>query len=84
MQLEFEFENKSFLYIKGNLISDGEVICTDSVGCIGKPYWGSGHARTLQRFYTNKSLLCLDDVKDTMYTMFAIYESAEKGKEIIL
>ena len=84
VQLELEFENKSFICLKGNLISDGEVICTDSKKCIGKQYWGSGHARTLQEFYTNKTSLCLDDVKDTMYTMFAIYESAEKCKEIIL
>lgn len=84
MQLEFEFENKSFAYTNGMLISDGEVICKDSQEFMGKRYWGSGHAKTLYDFYKNGSKFCVADIKPAMDAMFAIYESAKSGKEVTL
>ena len=82
MQLEIEFENRSFKYTDGILISKEEIICRDSKDYKGKSYWGNGHAKTLSDFYDNKSTFSLVDVKDTMYAMFAIYESAGCRKEI--
>ena len=84
VQFEMEFENKSFLYYNGALYSDGELICADADKAVGKIYWGNGHARTLKDCYTGGSKLCADDVKDTMYTMFAMYESANKGEAVEL
>ena len=84
MQLEFEFENKSFAYTNGMLISDGQVVCKDSREFRGKKYWGDGHAKALCDFYELGSKFCVADIKPTMDVMFAIYESAKKGKKIIL
>ena len=84
VQLELEFENKSFVYNSGALFADGELILTDSEKAVGKVYWGNGHSRTLKDYYLNGSKLCIDDIKDTMYTMFAIYESANKGEGVEL
>lgn len=84
VQLELEFENKSFLYYNGALYSDGEIIYTDSDKPVGKIYWGNGHLRTLKDYYVNKSDLCINDIKDTMYAMFAIYESAKSGETLEL
>ena len=84
VQLELEFENASFKYMSGKLYRDNELICTDDAKFLGKAYWGSGHERTLYDLYVNKSTLGLTDIKNTMYTMFAIYESAEKKEEIYL
>lgn len=84
VQLELEFENASFKYMSGKLHRNNELICTDEIKFLGKAYWGSGHERTLYDLYVNKSTLGLADIKNTMYTIFAIYESAEKKEEIYL
>ena len=82
--VDFVFENAVFRYIDGKLYKDGEHIATDESKFLGKAYWGSGHERTLYDHYVNKKDITLKDVKATMDAMFAIYESAEKNKEIIL
>ena len=84
VQLELEFENKRFLYYDGALFCEGEIIQADSDKTVGKIYWGNGHARTLKDYYENNSTLCVDDIKDTMHAMFAIYESAKSGETIEL
>lgn len=84
VQLEFEFENRSFKYVEGMLISNGEVICSDSQEFKGKDYWGNGHAKALYDYYENKDRFSLADIKDTMNAMFAIYESAQKGESVIV
>ena len=40
--------------------------------------------KTLNEYYSNKSALSLSSVKNTMETIFAIYESAEKGSETLM
>ncbi len=84
VQLELEFENKSFVYYNGTLFADGELIVTDSEKAVGKIYWGNGHVRTLKDCYINGSKLCIDDIKDTMDAMFAIYKSAKTGEAVEL
>ncbi len=84
VQIEVDFEHKHFRYVDGLLTSDGEVLMKDSESYQGKSYWGGGHAKTLSDLYEAEKYLTLEDVKNTMNTMFAIYESAEKGEEIKL
>lgn len=84
VELEFEFEKARLLYTNGKLFLNGECVCEDSSNFLGKHYWGMGHARTLCDFYSGESTLSLCDIKNTMDAMFAIYESAEKGKEITI
>ena len=83
-QLELEFENARISYIDRKLYLNGECVCEDGDGFIGKKYWGKGHANTISEFYTGKSKLTLSDIKNTMETMFAIYESAESGEPVNL
>ena len=83
-QLEFEFEHASFLYINGQLYRNGELICSDDQSFSGKDYWGSGHARLIYDLYMNQTGFTLSDVKNTMETVFAMYESASTQKTIHL
>lgn len=75
-QLELEFENASFKYIDNTLYRDHEFVCCDERTFHGKDYWGSGHGRLFYDLYVNEKAFLLEDVKNTMQTMFAMYESA--------
>lgn len=81
-QIELEFENASFQYIDRELYRDKQFICRDDHKFSGKEYWGSGHGRLLYDLYANQKAFTVEDVKNTMQTMFAIYESAEHGSMI--
>lgn len=81
---EVNFEKNNFAYFNGSLFLNGELICSDSKEYSGKSYWGNGHTKTLGDLYSGNKILTLHDVKDTMYTMFAIYESADKDTEIFV
>ena len=83
-QLELEFENARLSYIDRKLFVNGECVCEDESGFIGKKYWGKGHAKTLNDYYKGESTLSLVDIKNTMDAMFAIYESAESGELVNL
>ena len=83
-QIELEFENASFQYINNALYRNQEFICKNDHKFSGKDYWGSGHGRLLHSIYANDHAFTVEDVKNTMETMFAIYESAEKSKEVSL
>lgn len=77
-QIELEYEHASFQYTNGSLYRDGERICRDEQYFQGKEYWGSGHGRLLHEIYVREKAFTIEDVKNTMQTMFAIYDSAEK------
>lgn len=83
-QIELEFKHASFQYINNALYRDGEFICKNDHKFSGKDYWGSGHGRLLYNIYTGQGAFLVEDVKNTMLTMFAMYESAEKGREVLL
>jgi len=76
-QIELEFEHASFQYAGGELYRDKEFICRDDHKFSGKEYWGSGHGRMLYDLYSNQKAFTVEDIKNTMKTMFAIYKSAE-------
>ncbi len=80
--LELEFENASFRYTDGILYKNGKLICEDEKEFLGKSYWGIGHEKTLYDLYLNKKELNLNDIRNTMYTMFAIYKSAKSGDKV--
>lgn len=81
--LELAFENASFRYCDRKLYRDGVLLGEDDVSFCGKQYWGSGHERVFREYYENHSSLRPPDVKDTMETMFAIYESAQKNAQTV-
>jgi len=81
-EVELHFENATFSYRDNKLYQNGELLCADSDEWVGKKYWGNGHEKTLYDLYENGSKLCLDDVKDTMDVLFALYESAENKTKL--
>ncbi|MBQ8802212.1 MAG: Gfo/Idh/MocA family oxidoreductase [Tyzzerella sp.] len=81
-QLELEFEHASFQYINGELYRDKQFVCRDDHKFSGKEYWGSGHGRLLYDLYANQKAFTVEDIRNTMETMFAMYESAEHGTTI--
>ena len=80
---EVLFENGKAEYTDGKLFVDGKVIAEDSKPEIGKAYWGMGHIALIKRFYDSGEYFSLNDVKNTMYTMFAMYESAQCNAKTI-
>lgn len=82
--MELAFENALLRYIDNKLYKNGELICADESKFLGKSYWGAGHERALYDYYVLNKKMTLADIKPTMDTMFAIYESAEKNMEVRL
>lgn len=75
-QLELKFENTTLSYYKKSLYRDDKLICTDSSDFVGKKYWGNGHEKVISDYYCHNIGLRPIDIQNTMYTMFAIYNSA--------
>ncbi|MDP4133717.1 MAG: Gfo/Idh/MocA family oxidoreductase [Bacillota bacterium] len=83
--IELKFENALFRYMDGCLYKNGELLEKDIAPSIGKPCWGSGHALEIHNIYNENKQISIEDVANTMYAVFGIYESAAKGgKEITL
>jgi len=79
---EVAFEKGIVRYEDLKLIMNGQVLAEDVAATEGKAYWGSGHAGLFKRFYEDQQYFNVYDVKNTMETVFAIYESAhENGKK---
>ncbi len=87
--IEINCKNGSLHYSKGTLIltKDGidTVIAKDKELKSGKDYWGSGHYRLIKEFYKYLEtgvgeIVSLNDVKNTMKTIFAIYESTKSNE----
>lgn len=64
---------------------NGEVVAEDVVARLGKMCWGNSHEKLIQKYYHDGEYFSLNDIKNTLKTMFAMYESAKNGgKEITL
>lgn len=84
---EFEtvFEKEMVRYTNGKLFVDGEVIKEDVVSTGVKAYWGNGHKHLIVDYYDKNKYFSLGNIKNTMDTLFAMYDSAnQNGKEILL
>lgn len=84
VEMNFKFENASFTYVRGKLYRNEELICCDDERYLGKKYWGVGHDKMFHDLYECNRVLKLKDIEQTMRTVFAIYESAKNGKEVVL
>ncbi len=78
---EFEavFENGIIKYENATLYVDGNPVCTDKTVNGEKSYWGIGHKALFKSYYENDEYFSPIDIKDTMHTLFAMYESAKCG-----
>ena len=85
--IDFEviFDKGVARYNDGKLYINGELKIEDSTPMLGKTYWGKGHEALAKNYYDFNNYFTPHDVKNTMNTMFAIYESAKQnGKEVAL
>ena len=83
--LDFEvvFEKGIARYTDAKLYVDKKLEEEDFKPTIGKDYWGRGHETLVRNYYDLNQYLSPFDVKNTMNTMFAMYESAKQnGSEI--
>ncbi len=78
-ELEFVFEHGSLTYRGGKLYQHDTMLADDTGDALGKSCWGAGHRELLKHYYENNVFFKLSDVKNTMETVFAIYESANAG-----
>lgn len=83
VHIEVAFEKDNIRYIDSKLYLNDELICEDVKAAHGKSYWGSGHALLFKNYYDKGEYFSPHDIKNTMNTMFAMYESAgNNGKSI--
>ena len=78
-QLEVVFEKGLARYIDSKLYINDELVAEDSKPTIGKTVWGTGHALLLKNYYDCGEFFSPHDIKNTMRTMFSLYESAKNG-----
>ena len=76
---EFEavFEKGTVRYENGNLYIGEEIVETDQIREGKKAYWGMGHKALFENFYSGNKYFSPLDITNTMYTLFAVYESAK-------
>ncbi len=83
--IEVAFKNALFTIVDGSLFKNGELMAKDSENFTGKVYWGDGHSQYFYDVYVKEAPLKIEGIKNTMSTVYALYESAkQKGKEVIL
>ncbi len=63
-------------YAYKKLFLDGKVVAEDGNALTDKDYWGYGHYTLLRDFYEKGRFFSPGDIRDTMDTLFGIYESA--------
>ncbi len=85
-KIKVTLENAEILYSNEKLYVNGSLICSDDYDeKLSKKYWGMGHKILLGNYYEKNRFISPFDVKNTMNTLFAIYESANnKNKRIYL
>lgn len=91
--VEIHCENGSLRYTNGKLTFTKDdvdkVIATDKYVQIGKSYWGSGHYMVINEFYKylntgEGEVISLESTKNTMQTVFALYESGKTNEKKIV
>ncbi|MBR4058993.1 MAG: Gfo/Idh/MocA family oxidoreductase [Lachnospiraceae bacterium] len=73
---ELSFEQGLVRYTDKKLWINGEVAAQDENAITGKPYWGNSHVALLKRYYDEHNYFTVEDAKNTMETVFSMYESA--------
>lgn len=77
--IEVVFERGTARYVDNTLYIDGKPVCTDVAAMGEKAYWGNSHVTLLQEYYDQGRYFTVFDAKNTMDTLFGMYESARKG-----
>ena len=80
---EVVFEKGIVRYIDSKLYRDGELIEEDDLPRVGKSYWGSSHEALISKYYDEGEYNSPQTIKNTMNTVFAMYESAKNNSKKI-
>lgn len=70
-------------YAYKKLLLNGELIAEDALATNGKAYWGNGHTALLKNYYDKGQYFSATDIKNTMYTLYGIYDSAKHDNRIV-
>ena len=82
--IKYVFEKATFEYLDNALYRDGMQIIHDDSATFGKDYWGTGHEKVIKEYYEKDKKISIDNTENTMKAVFAMYESAKQGKEVLL
>lgn len=83
--VELLFENGVARYRDEKLYINDELVAHNNTTTGAKAYWGTTHENLVCNYYDHNTYFRLKDAQNTMYTMFAMYESARNnGKEICI
>ncbi|MBR5270803.1 MAG: Gfo/Idh/MocA family oxidoreductase [Clostridia bacterium] len=80
-EFEMVFEKGILTYSNNTLKKDGEIIETDIKPSEGKVYWGSSHEELISNYYDHNKHLSPLDARNTMETMFSMYDNNKLIKE---
>ena len=83
-EFEVEFEEGKVRYVDSNLYLNGKLIEEDIRASEGKSYWGVGHRMLISNYYDKGIFFNPLDAKNTMETLFAMYESAKKNGQMTI
>ena len=85
VDIELVFENGTAKCVNDKLFINDEIVAENEKPKIGKAYWGSSHKRLLKEFYDEGKYFTINDAENTMYALYAMYESAKNdGKEVLI
>lgn len=78
-QIEFVFEKATIRYMEQGLFVGNEKVASDEMAVYGKACWGVGHLGLFDNFYGKGEFYDIYSAKNTMETMYSIYEKSLKG-----
>ncbi len=81
---EVVFEQGTVRYMDKQLWMNGQLLMAEDVSDVEKPYWGDGHAELIRRYYDEQKYFGVEDARNTMETMFAMYDSALRKEHLIV
>ncbi len=82
-EVEVVGSKKTVRYAYQKLFVDGELMAQDLQMVNGKSYWGNGHTALFEDYYVNNHFFKPQDIKNTMRTLFGIYQSAYHNNALV-
>ena len=81
-QIEFVFEKATVRSMEQGLYIGSEKVASDEAAVYGKACWGVGHLGLFTDYYDHGKFYNIYSAKNTMETMYSIYEKALEGGTI--
>lgn len=81
-QIEFVFEKGIVRYMEQGLFVGNEKVASDEMAVYGKACWGVGHLGLFVNYYDCGEYYDIYSAKNTMETMYSIYEKSLKGGKV--